>query len=94
MKALFILILMSVSLNVQAHFDSPEQLSASQQAQLIEVLNKLDPEILGTIVTDETLEWYVQNFNRSEIQKAAHSLTPVHGRIELGDLNDPNAPKF
>lgn len=95
MKAVLVLVLMLLTMNVQARFTSPAQLSDLQQEQLIEVLNSLDPEILATIVTEETLDWYIEQFNRpAQNETKAQSLKAIHGRLELSNFNHPNAPTF
>lgn len=103
MKALILTLLaaLTFSLNAQANEITPDQMTPAQQQKLIQLLNQLEPEILDHILSEEALNWYIQQFNRMDAQETSEqgdleTFQSIHGRKDLGfnPFNDPNAPKF
>ena len=97
MKALIIALFLSLSFQAQALDVTPDQMTSEQQTQLIQVLNQIAPEMLDTILSEEALEWYIGQFNRSgEVEEQEDIFEAKHQRIEIANdaFNDPNAPTF
>ena len=94
MKTLLISLLVLFSLNSQAMTLNPGQMTPDQQAQLIDVLNQLDAEVIEGLLSEEALEWYINQFTRET--EMGDLSTGTHSRIEFVDnpFQDPKAPRF
>lgn len=97
MKALFLTLIMTFSMQAQALSLSPEQMTPQQQAQLIQVLNQLQPEMLNTLLSEEGMDWYIDQFTRQSNNPDIEGSGQVsNGQIDwIGEgYDDPNAPQL
>ncbi len=99
MKNIIIALITTFSLNAQAQITHPEQMPQEQKEQLIHVLNQMEPEMLSHILSEEALQWYIEQFSRDsrsyeEVQEDyahfGHSRLPYDGN----PYKDDNAPSF
>ena len=94
MKTLLVTILFCFTANAQAMHISPYDMTADQKEKLIDVLNQMEPEMIEKILSEEAMEWYIDQFTRGGKDHEAFAAGITHGRVVVGDYNDPNAPVF
>ncbi len=96
MKALILSLLIGFSSQAYAMEKvNPAIMTSTQQAQLLNVLNQLDPEVLSDLLSDDGLDWYISQYNRMS-DSELEIIEEAHSRIDLGvnPYEDPNAPRF
>lgn len=94
MKTTLLALAMIFTFNTQAVAVTPNDITPEQQAQLIQVLNQLEPEVLESLLTEEAMNWYIEQFNRAG-ENSGRGYNVTNGRLDIaGDYNDPNAPTF
>ena len=96
MKALLVTILVLFSFQASALDTNFEQMTKEQQVQLIKVLNTLEPEVLSAVLSEEALDWYIEQFNRLEATGVyPEDVDVATGSVEgIGGFDDPDAPQF
>ncbi len=96
MKKLIATVLVFFSINVSAEWKvNPDQMTEQQKVQLLQVLNQLEPGMLETLLTEEALDWYIDQFSRGEGEVEARDIEVTTGQVDgIGGFDDPNAPKF
>lgn len=86
--------LMIFTINASANTTlSPDQMTPGQQAQLIQLLNQLEPGMIDTLLSDEALDWYIEKFTRGGEVQVNNNVSNDPTDIG-GDYQDPNAPQF
>lgn len=97
MKTLIAILLLTFGIQAQASDIFPQQMTAQQKVQLLHVLNQMDAEVLSAVLSEEGLQWYIEQYNRRADNDFYGQESSVEdSRIE-SDENpylDPNAPKF
>lgn len=98
MKTILIAIIVCLSFNAEARVKmvSPDLLPDDQKTQLIQVLNQMTPEMLSSLLSEEAMQWYIEQFHRETgrgnelIEEIEHSRIPS---LE-NPYQDPNAPTW
>lgn len=97
MKTLLLTIVLCFTMQANAFFaGSPDQLNETEKAQLLEVLNQMEPEVLERLLSEEALDWYLDQFTRGAEDTEMKSAEVTHGKVDVTDgvYYDPNAPVF
>ncbi len=96
MKALILTLTLILSFHANARSLSPADMPLAQQAQLIQVLNQMEPEMLDSILSEEALDWYIGQFTRGGFSEESFNDEVLNTRIEMdgNQFSDANAPVF
>ena len=76
-----------------------QQLQPEISAQLVDILNQLEPEVLASLLSEKGLAWYAEQFQRDLPKEERLSTLEVlqviqHGQeLGLNPVRDPRAPK-
>lgn len=95
MKTLIATLFVFLSLNAQATDINLDEMSLENKQALLKVLNKMEPQVLETVLSEEALDWYVEQFQRPQFEDEDNAEITT-GRVDsIGHgFNDPKAPKF
>ena len=97
----FILFTISIIFSINSWATAPtlDQLDLDQKVQLIELLNQMDHQVLESLLSEEALSWYIDQFQRTEVapQNAEEQVLfeVIQSGFEngIGHFKDPFAPK-
>ena len=99
MKTLIATLVLTFAMQAQASDIIPQTMTPVQKAQLLNVLNQLEPEALSAVLSEEALEWYIEQYNRGshhEVEMVLEEAQVEDSRIDFTEnpYEDPRAPKF
>jgi len=100
MKSIFFTFLFFFSINSFATAPALDQLDLEQKVQLIRLLNQMDHEVLEELLSEEALDWYIDQFQREESTPESSEDQVLFEVIQsgfdngIGHFKDPFAPKY
>ncbi len=100
MKFILFTITIIFSFNSWATTPALDQLDLEQKVQLLQLLNQMDDEVLENLLSEEALEWYIAQFQRTEIAPQTSDELVLYEVIQsgfdngVGHFKDPFAPKY
>ena len=99
MKTIILSLIILTSSHVWAA-DADAQLIPQQEAQLLKLLQQMEPEIVEELLSDAGVQWYTENTNNFDSNTLPQGKNDTYGQltqpINLGinEYQDENAPKF
>lgn len=100
MKSILFTITIIFSFNSWASTPALDQLDLDQKVQLLQLLNQMDHQVLENLLSDEALDWYIGQFQRTESVPQTNEEQVLYEVIQsgfdngIGHFKDPFAPKY